>query len=1005
MNEEKIMAQDYLHFVESLDKVNLALQGTNGLERMMQDVLDAVISIFDCDQAFLMHPCDPMSPTWTVPMERRKPGSPDILNLKKEMPMTPQVAETLRVLLDSDGPVKFSTHTGLLFSTDVCEHVQAKSFVSMALFPKEGKPWLFGIHQYTHARVWTAREDRLFQEISRRLEDGLTSRLAYRRLKENKRAETRLNEQLHFLQQLLDSIPIPVYYKDKEGVYLGCNAAFETFTRLARKDIVGKTVHEVIPKERADKHHEMDMALLGHPGVQTYEAGGIYKDGKYHDVIFNKATFVDANACVAGTVGALIDITDRRQAGRERLANLRFFENMDRVNRAIQEADDLEAMMKDLLSAVLSIFDCDRAFLMTPCDPESQTWRIPMECHTPEYPGILNLNQDVPMDPRIAETLRILLAADGPVTFGPGMLHARTGNVPEHFGFKSVMAMAIYPKTGSPWQFGIHQCAYARVWTAEDIRMFEAVGRRLADGLSSLLSYRDLRNSEKFLDNVVEHLPNMLFVKEARTLRFVRFNRAGERLLGYTREELLDKTDHDFFPKEMADFFTACDRKVLDGGELVDIPEETIRNRHGEEKILHTKKIPIPDETGMPQYLLGISEDITKRKKLEAQLSQIQKMEAIGQLAGGVAHDFNNMLGVIIGRAELALKKASSDNFLRRHLEEILSAGLRSSEITRQLLAFARKQTIVPEILELNKTVNEMLKLLRRLIGEDIDLAWRPGSDLWKVNMDPSQIDQILANLCVNARDAIGGVGMITIETQKADFDNAYCADHEGFSPGEYVMLAVSDNGSGMDKQTRDKIFEPFFTTKASGKGTGLGLATVYGIVKQNAGFINVYSEPGHGTTFKIYLPRYAVQTEQIREQIPVSPTAGGDETILLVEDESAILDIVKQMLEELGYTVFSASTPGEAILIAKKNPGVISLLLTDVVMPQMTGLDLLKELTSFYPEIKCLFMSGYLSNVIAHHGVLDDGVHFIQKPFSRKNLAAKVRNALDMKSGSNKLL
>jgi nitrogen-specific signal transduction histidine kinase/ActR/RegA family two-component response regulator len=401
--------------------------------------------------------------------------------------------------------------------------------------------------------------------------------------------------------------------------------------------------------------------------------------------------------------------------------------------------------------------------------------------------------------------------------------------------------------------------------------------------------------------------------------------------------------------------------------------------------------------------LFSIVHDITERKraedergKLQAQLNQAQKMESVGRLAGGIAHDFNNMLSVIIGHTEIALDQVDSAQPLHEDLDEILRAAHRSAHLTRQLLAFARKQTISPKVLDLNETVEDMLKMMRRLIGEDIDLLWKPGRDFWPVKVDPAQIDQILANLCVNARDAISGVGKVTIETVNVTFDEAYCANHIGFVPGEFVLLAVSDDGCGIDKETQEKLFEPFFTTKGVGQGTGLGLATVYGIVKQNNGFINVYSEPGQGTTFKIYLPRHQGKAEQMQKEGPAAPAVHGHETILLVEDEPAILSMGKAMLERLGYRVLTAGTPGEAIRLAEEHPGEIHLLMTDVVMPEMNGRDLAKNLLSLYPNLKRLFMSGYTANVIVHHGVLDEGVHFIQKPFSRKDLAAKVREALE---------
>jgi len=367
----------------------------------------------------------------------------------------------------------------------------------------------------------------------------------------------------------------------------------------------------------------------------------------------------------------------------------------------------------------------------------------------------------------------------------------------------------------------------------------------------------------------------------------------------------------------------------------------------------------------------------------------------VGRLAGGVAHDFNNMLSVIIGNTELAMENMAPDDSLHNNLGEIFSAANRSADITRQLLAFARKQTIAPEVLDLNRTIESMLKMLRRLIGEDIDLAWLPGADVWPVRMDPSQIDQILANLCINARDAIKDVGKITIETGTATFDPAYCAEHPGFVNGDFVLLAVGDDGCGMDQGTLANLFEPFFTTKDVDKGTGLGLATVYGIVKQNDGFINVYSEPDQGTTFRIYLPRYLAETESPEKKTSDKTNRDGTETILLVEDEPSILKMTRMMLKRSGYKVLAAGTPGEAIALARKNAGQIHLLMTDVVMPEMNGRDLAKNLLSLYPNLKRLFMSGYTANVIAHHGVLDEGVQFIQKPFSREQLGAKVREAL----------
>ena len=385
----------------------------------------------------------------------------------------------------------------------------------------------------------------------------------------------------------------------------------------------------------------------------------------------------------------------------------------------------------------------------------------------------------------------------------------------------------------------------------------------------------------------------------------------------------------------------------------------------------------------------------TEKVRLEEQLQHAQKMESVGRLAGGVAHDFNNMLSVIIGHANLAMMSLEPGESLHVNMEEILKAAERSADLTRQLLAFARKQTIAPRVLMLNEVVAGILKMLKRLIGEQIDLIWENEEELWPVKADPSQVDQILANLCVNSSDSISEVGKISIETRNCTVDEGYCACNAGFVPGDYVRLSVSDTGCGMSKETRARIFEPFFTTKDLGAGTGLGLATVYGIVKQNNGFINVYSEPGLGTTFTVYLPRYLGREERkLHEGGAEHPR--GHETILLVEDEAAILDVVEMILIKQGYTVLQTSNPNDAIRLAEEHAGEIHLLLTDVVMPEMNGLDLAVNLQFLYPQIKHLFMSGYTADIIAHNGVLDRGLQFIHKPFSLPDLAAKVREVLD---------
>jgi two-component system, cell cycle sensor histidine kinase and response regulator CckA len=512
-----------------------------------------------------------------------------------------------------------------------------------------------------------------------------------------------------------------------------------------------------------------------------------------------------------------------------------------------------------------------------------------------------------------------------------------------------------------------------------------------------------LQASRDLLRSVVENAPIRVFWKDAES-RYLGCNSVFASDAGMSRpEDLIGKDDFQLGWRAQAQLYRDDDIKVMTSGLPKLNFEEPQTTPDGHRIWLRTSKVPLRDAEGRILGLLGIYDDITEHKrketeheKLQSQLIQAQKMESVGRLAGGVAHDFNNLLSIILGNAELAINKTEPNDPRRENFEEIIKATEHSAGIIKKLLAFARKQIIKPKTIDLNDTVESMLKMLRRLIGEDIDLAWKPGPGLWPVRMDPSQIDQILANLCVNARDAIDSVGRITIETVNVNLDENYCAEREGFARGDFVLLAVSDSGCGMNQQTLAHLFEPFFTTKAEGKGTGLGLATIYGILKQNDGFINAYSEPGKGATFKIYLPRHARGSDSITDQDPPIISKGDGEVVLVVEDDAAILRLAGKMLASLSYGVLEASTPASALNLAEKHEGAIHLLMTDVVMPEMNGRELADRLRAAHPGLKVLFMSGYTADVIAHRGVLEEGVHFIQKPFSTRDLALKLKGILE---------
>jgi len=523
--------------------------------------------------------------------------------------------------------------------------------------------------------------------------------------------------------------------------------------------------------------------------------------------------------------------------------------------------------------------------------------------------------------------------------------------------------------------------------------LFEEIAGEIAHALASIEQEEAVKEAEKRYRAIFEGASEGILVADMETRRFRYCNPAICEMLGYSEEEFIELDVTDIHPKESFDHVLTEFEAQARGDKLL-TPSLPCLRKDG--SVIYADVHKTSAVINGRECNVMFFTDVTKRRRMESQLRQAQKMEAIGTLAGGVAHDFNNMLSVIIGNAELAMESMLPNDPLHGTLHEIFRAAQRSADITRQLLAFARKQTTAPKVLDLNETVEVMLKMLRRLIGEDVDLSWQPAVKIWPLRIDPSQIDQVLVNLCVNARDAICDVGKITIGTGTATLNEDYCADHPGCVPGDFVVLTVSDDGCGMDQEILANLFEPFFTTKGVDKGTGLGLATVYGIVKQNQGYIDVASESGRGTTFRIYLPRYLAETESLEGKTPDKLNLDGTETILLVEDEPSILKMTRMMLERMGYKVLAAGTAGEAFAHAREYIGEIHLLITDVVMPEMNGRDLAAKLVLLYPNLKLLFMSGYTANVIAHHGVLDEGIQFIQKPFVKQNLAIKVREVLD---------
>jgi PAS domain S-box-containing protein len=759
-----------------------------------------------------------------------------------------------------------------------------------------------------------------------------------------------------YLTAIIENQPGLLWLKDVEGRFLAVNHAFARSCGGQTPDgVAGKTDLDVWPRDLAEKYRADDLDVMSTRKPLVVEER-IFDQGEEKWFQTFKTPVLSTDGQVLGTCGFALDITKRKQSEESlRESEARFRQLAENINQVFWIADrDMTGTLyvspayeKIWGRTCASLYATPRSWLDS-VHPEDLEWvthslaKRGSEAHRLEYRIV-----------RPDGAIRWVVDRGFPVRNDAGEIYRFAG-------------------------------------IAEDI-----TDRRLAEQV--------IQKSERKYRELVENANSIILRSNSRA-EITFLNEYGQKFFGYEEEEILGRNVVGTIAPE-------TESTGRDLGALIrNIRQEpTAFEQNVNENILRDgRRVWIAwtnkgvfDADGNLEEVLSIGTDITERKraeqereKLQAQLLQAQKLESVGRLAGGVAHDFNNMLGVIIGHTELALAQVDAAQPLFADLREIRKAAERSANLIRQLLAFARKQTVTPKVLDMNETVGGMLKMLRRLIGEDIQLTWLPGSGVWPVKIDPSQIDQILANLCVNARDAIDGVGHLVIKTENVSLDETYCREHSWAVSGEYVLLTVSDDGRGMDKETLVRLFEPFFTTKEVGKGTGLGLSTVYGIVKQNNGFIDVHSEPNQGATFEIYLPRSQGEAEETRRD-GVALRASGQETILVVEDEPPILKLTARILEQEGYTVLAASTPGEAIRVAEEHVDEVHLLITDVIMPEMNGRDLAKRLLSLYPRIKLLYMSGYTADIIAHHGVLDDDVHFIQKPFTKQGLVVKLREAL----------
>lgn len=768
------------------------------------------------------------------------------------------------------------------------------------------------------------------------------------------------------LQALLDALPESELLLDRKGVVITANKTACQRLKTPLADMIGLNAFDLLPPDVArTRRNHLESVLISKQPVE-------FEDVREGCVTYNYIyPVMDESGDVARLAVIGFDITEHKK-----------------TKTALREqAEEQSWLLKSMMNAFVvfdSVFDSNNRF-------SSYRFRYINDA----YERITGVRREEVLGKTVHEVW--------PET-EPSWI--------DNYGTVALTGRALIFDMYHHATLKLYHCHCYRPWNTTD--RFCVIFEDITD---KKRAEEALMESEHTYRMLTESMKDVVWVLNTETMRFLYVSPSVEKLRGYTPSEIMNEP--------------ATSALVEDQQNLLD---EIVRKRKAElnagiisSDTYFSDEIEQPCKDGshvwtevITHYWInprtnvmevhGVTRDITERRhaqdereKLQSKLNHAQKLESVGRLAGGVAHDFNNMLGVILGHTEMAMDHLKPSDSIYPNLKEIQEATIRSADLTRQLLTFARKQTAQPKCIDLNETIEGMLKMLRRLIGENIELAWLPGTGLKPILIDPSQIDQILANLCVNARDAIVDVGKIRIETNNMHIDTSDLAATPNFVPGEYVMLSFSDNGIGMDSETQSHLFEPFFTTKETGRGTGLGLATIYGIVSQNMGFIQVRSSPGEGSTFTLFFPRHSDpmhDTAPLNKANTLAPC--GNETILLVEDETAILTTTALMLEHLGYAILTASAPEDAIELAKTHRNTIHLLMTDVVMPGMNGRDMSARIQSILPNIRCLFMSGYPADLTTQQEILDGTISFIQKPFTKHEMALKVRDVLDMKRSAS---
>jgi PAS domain S-box-containing protein len=769
------------------------------------------------------------------------------------------------------------------------------------------------------------------------------------------------------------------------------------------EQVVGRPVEDLLPEaDRELARAAIDRVFqLGTPTayeatVATPEAVGRYRA---------RLEPVREGGVTTHVSVALEDTTAASRAHDEAEHKQALVLGLERINRVIFGAGSTEEMLDAVLSEMLALFDCDRAWLAYPCDPDAAEFSIVHERTVPEFPGALG--STIPVDAEVAERFRCALAHAGEAVRNDPESNP-VGDRPSamlDYGIKSMLFAAITSIYSKPWLLGIHHCREPRAF-GQEIELFSAVVARVREGLEVWLSQRAIRESEERFRLLVEHAPDAIVILDAETRRFVTVNQKAVELFGMEREALLERGPLEVSPEFQPNGAPSRERApalieaALKGQDLVF--EWTHQNARGEPLECEVRLLLLPDPThhrlrGSITHIAGRKRAERENERLTAQLFQAQKMQALGQLTGGVAHDFNNLLTVIGGSLAMIELEAANPERVHYFGQLASEASQRAALLTQRLLAFSRQQPLRPCLINAGELVRGMEPLLRRSLGETVRIEIATQPDLWSCEVDPAQLENVILNLAINARDAMPEGGCLAIETSNVVLGEELELESEKVRPGEYVLLAVTDNGTGIEPELMGKLFEPFFTTKEIGKGSGLGLSMVYGFAKQSGGHTKIYSQRGRGTTVKLCLPRSLGASSQPQasvEQEPATPLGAG-ERVLVVEDDANLRALVVQLLHRAGYRTFDVGRGLDALTVLEREPEV-ALLLSDIVLPDgMNGVEVARRAHDVRPRLPVLFMSGYTEDAVIHDGRLDAGVALLEKPFSTAALARAVAGAL----------